>query len=1309
MAFLLLLGGCGGGGGGSGSTGFSMPGGDNIALMAITFPLVIEEIDNAPATPPEEAPLSQQVVFVFSGAPQGNPGYKSLQIYADVNAGYDGPEVVLDKERNIVPARGTWEKRGSIVVFTPYYPTLPIDLSRNAPIEAVPGLLPDMEYTVYVPLHSGDTIANLVAIHPKVVNPVDFTTISSEFPNFYYRNHPDDPPQVTVTVPADGEIDVSVNTLCGSIPGFPAEMEFSVSFDQPLLSSSENIEGDDLDEDGVLDRNIFFLFPDPVAFAALDAFAGNDPAIVTIDRKTGEAVLLGITALSYDPQTTVGLKSIVMDRAGLMLGTTGDYLFSVDYRDLLQTGYCSVVLPRSHGGYTDVRGLALAPDGVLYAVDASTGHLLTVEEATGNAALQVDLGMPYGVWTDLAIRADGTIYGMAVLDSGQPAALSSLCRIDPVTGGTALLHSAAEDYTSIGMAGFQRLSLYSSPALRVDLFDLETSQIDPLGSVGVSGASLSSGAPLNIWNRLNELGSEASLTDNSFEGATVSLEPSGVLPFGERMEILVRRGLSSISLGSLVLNEGAHAMEADCVAAFITFDPGPDPVEDVFTEEFDDTEWEATSAEYGEESLPRANWNVQDVDGELPYYENLLATYGLTGGGGLGVFKPLGIYPTVILDTNYQSLPLYDGSTPDVIEQTVVTGGVFHFSSIVIPENVTVVGIGSNPLVLTATETIEIAGTIDVSGMDGMDDMTFDSAFTPTPGGKGGPGGGRGGMSNPSVPKNFKLLTELRSPKGGEDGWGYSNLAQSGGRGGESGARGTEVKWQSGSADKYSRGAGGGGGTFLAEGGKGYHGKGMYGADPESPNRYFVRGTWWFYDGHPDPVYGVNYYETDDPPGGDPGDALFSDGDPGNDFIGPGGEVPFLRGGQGGGGGGSRLDSMNPDTIAQAQMWFPPVDRSAYDSKGGGGGGAGGGLGLLALDRIVIRSTASIQARGGRGGGGEVIGHANFGGAGGGGSGGAVIVNSAAGVTVESGAVIDVSGGWPGDAKELTKYDFGNLRHNLCLNPNSSGQYLEKHRKLFCSWSEGDGGYGGHGIVQLQVPPPVEDNLLYEPESILAEVCIIDWNVDPNCTGNDPIYNPHCGCSSTGIDGCAEIYYHYLTNYDEYDNPSLPLSLGTDGPLIDPFKTPTTLGPKSYGLSRWIDTGQVIHRDAVGSMPAPFYQDFIGILSDGTVYTENGYIPNPDQNDIRVDAPDLYMANYIPDENRVSIVFQGADALIPGSGIPDPSTIVPGPGEWTADLNQLAGKQFIRFSICLDTAVNVPLTPSNPKPQVNHVQIRVQY
>jgi hypothetical protein len=632
----------------------------------------------------------------------------------------------------------------------------------------------------------------------------------------------------------------------------------------------------------------------------------------------------------------------------------------------------------------------------------------------------------------------------------------------------------------------------------------------------------------------------------------------------------------------------------------------------------------------------------------------------------------------------------------------VVEGGVFHFRDIIIPAGVTVKGFGSNPLVLTATGRIEIDGVIDVSGEDGTDDCTFNLAIIPTPGGRGGPGGGRGGVSHPQTPPDWKELTDLRSPAKAEDGWGYSDLSRDGGRGGESGACGTDTHYMGGAdgEDRDSRASGGGGGSFFQEGGRGYHGLGMYGADPLDPNRYFERDYWWWYDGHPNPVSGYNYYRSKHPPGGKPGEKAFRDSLADNDFIGPKGEVPFLRGGQGGGGGGSRLDSMNPATIGLAASWNPPVDRSAYDAKGGGGGGGGGGLGLYALGKIRIGSTAAILAKGGDGGGGECIGHSNYGGGAGGGSGGAVIADSADSILIEDGAAVDVSGGWPGEAKEVTQYTSIAYDANLCLNPDSAGVYRDQHKASFCSWSVGDGGFGGHGIVQLQVPDWTQDLVVENPDGLAAAICEVDWD-GPRCTGHNSQTNPHCGCNATGTN-CAFRFWHYNVNYDQYDNPSLPVTLDC---LVPPERTPTFLGPLSYGLSRWIDMGQTIHRDPVGGFPPPRLLDFVGIDAGGVVITSNGYIPNPDLYDIEVDAPDVGMEDYIPDGNEVAILFQGADALVPGSKVPDPASVT----DWTADLASLSGKQFVRFRVRLDTADGVPLTAANPKPQVNRVRVKVQY
>jgi len=1316
MSAAVLLTGCGGGAG-SGGGGSRTPGSEEgVLLTEISFP-ESSDLTGATTTPPRSAPLGQQVIFTFSDVPDCPDevivdliyvgGF--IKIYALIPSNYSGPELVVDRSNNTIPARGIFERIGNLVVFTPFLPTAPLDLSSNATRDAIPGLLPDLEYIVYVPISASGVIRNLTGVAPSVSNPISFTTCCTEHVSLYYQNHPADPPRVVASYPRSGDFDVPVNPYSKDLPGFPAQEEFFLSFDQPLLFSKANIEGRDLDDDGIDEENMLLRYIEPVYFAALEHDAVLDPALLRIERLSGRVEIVGFTRLQ-DPPSNIALNSIVSSGTGQMLGTDGAVLYAIDYKNVNGLDQeCRLTAIGDFGSETvDLRGLCFGPDGTLYALrsEAAGGlskeapvDLVAVNPRTSALTFIYRLGTTEDDYDDLAAGIDGKLYALVVKDRGTSYVSSTIDEIDlgieSVRVTTLLV--ASEDYSSISMLDFDRIALYSSRGLFVDRFDRLLGQIVSTERCFLKG-SLEDGALLNIDISLAELGTWADLVDNTFDGSKVVLTPSGILPFGAKVELLVRRGLENISAGSVAGETGRHPAQSDLIATFTTFDPGSAPVGDIFLEDFLNTEWEGAAITEG---LPPAIWNVDDVNGEPPLYEHLLASYGLGGDGALGDFRPTGIASTILLDTDYQILPLLDSSTPGVKRTTIVKGGVFNFTSISIPEGVTVVGFGSNPLVLKATGTITIAGTIDVSGLNGMDDVTFDSAFVPTPGGLGGPGGGRGGVGQPTVPEYFQTLTQLRSPQGGEDGFGYSNLVQNGGRGGESGAVGTSVKYQdsaNGGDDPDSRGAGGGGGSFLQEGGFGYLGRGAWGANPDDPARYFFRDAWWFDNGNPNPIPSVDQYMTTHPRGGDPGDRPFSDGDDQNDFIGIGGEVPFLRGGQGGGGGGSRLDSMNPATIALGAGTLPlPLDRSAFDAKGGGGGGGGGALGLYALGDIVIESTGVILARGGYGGGGEVIGYSDYGGGAGGGSGGAVIIDSGMEIAVRAGAIIDLSGGWPGDAREVVKSTAKGFTRNFCINNKSP----HKHYASFCCWAPGDGGYGGFGIVQLQASA-LEKIHIDDPHAIYAEACQVDWT-GPICDGQDY----HCGCPKEPGKVCAHMYHHFKIHYDVSNNPSIPI---THDCLVDPRKTPTTLGPVSYGLSRWIDLGQVIHRGPIGGLPAPVFVGFAGTdLVTGTVMTQNGYIPNPEDLDIEVYAPDYNngMVHYIPEDNEVVVEFQATDAVAPGSKVPDIDLATL--SEWTADIHSLSGRQFIRFRVRLDTAKGSQPTIDSTKPQVNFVRLRLLY
>jgi len=97
-----------------------------------------------------------------------------------------------------------------------------------------------------------------------------------------------------------------------------------------------------------------------------------------------------------------------------------------------------------------------------------------------------------------------------------------------------------------------------------------------------------------------------------------------------------------------------------------------------------------------------------------------------------------------------------------------------------------------------------------------------------------------------------------------------------------------------------------------------------------------------------------------------------------------------------------------------------------------------------------------------------------------------------------------------------------------------------------------------------------------------------------------------------------------------------------------------------------------------------------------------------DKNDIEVDAPDLMKKNFIPNDNEVAVQFQGADAVLPGSKIPNENPSVM--SDWTWDLASLSGKQFIRFRIRINVAKHSgDVNPDNSKPQVNFIRLRMNY
>lgn len=370
-----------------------------------------------------------------------------------------------------------------------------------------------------------------------------------------------------------------------------------------------------------------------------------------------------------------------------------------------------------------------------------------------------------------------------------------------------------------------------------------------------------------------------------------------------------------------------------------------------------------------------------------------------------------------ILNTDFTQV------TPFGAQPINVAGGVFFFRNVTIPAGRTVRGVGSNPMVWIVTGDFTVDGTLTVDGGDGDRTNTLNSANFPTPGGFPGCTSGAGGAGSPNTTDRSFV---------GQTGFGAFNVPLRGGRGGRLLC-----------GPLPGSGSGGGGGVFATAGDPFYLPPGglviqQFGIGGPGQN-----GTL---------------------PGGVPGNSVFTDTDPANDFLGIGidlnlgrvifGELTAFRGGQGGGGGGDkslRCTTADPMFI--------------NDSKGGGGGAGGGSLIIFALNRIVIGPQGLISANGGNGGGGEQAGSNNQGGGGGAGSGGMIVCGALQGIEIHTHGDTYGNGDYQfalsADGGISTQTGFGGA---TAIN----GKYPPPPASAF---NRASGGMGGMGLVQLMVPP----------------------------------------------------------------------------------------------------------------------------------------------------------------------------------------------------------------------------------------------
>jgi hypothetical protein len=385
----------------------------------------------------------------------------------------------------------------------------------------------------------------------------------------------------------------------------------------------------------------------------------------------------------------------------------------------------------------------------------------------------------------------------------------------------------------------------------------------------------------------------------------------------------------------------------------------------------------------------------------------------------------------------------------------------------------------------------------------------------------------------------------------------------------------------------------------------------------------------------------------------------FSDNDPNNDFIGFRGEVKNVTGGQGGGGGGSMLDGYycgdwcfwdadpSNDNICQG-IEFPGVGSGAVgDARGAGGGAGGGAVMIRALGAITIAGTGRIECDGGLGGGAEQRACSNYAGAGGGGAGGAIVLQSGDSIVVRPTARLRAEGAdW-----KIAGANFGAL-----------GTCDVNHDPWSDNYAPGDGGAGGHGIIQLQVP--------------FGQVAQCNPNsLRPSTSWSDP---------------------ENLLNPSEFSS-------------------------QSTAVSTWFDLGRAVERPPLGS--APHYRFFLNgseVLEgdSGQVKTDaGGFVVFPDETDIHCgylgrisplsgQYEELPQENFIPLNASVRLEFQGAQAQAPGSREVDPLSLT----TWSPSAAVADGRQFIRYRVFFDISLDgTSITDSPRLPVVTRLRIRAEF
>ncbi|MCU0865886.1 MAG: hypothetical protein MUC36_19045 [Planctomycetes bacterium] len=678
----------------------------------------------------------------------------------------------------------------------------------------------------------------------------------------------------------------------------------------------------------------------------------------------------------------------------------------------------------------------------------------------------------------------------------------------------------------------------------------------------------------DIW-----IPADVEIERNDLTGSTIALRPVGVLPNNATIRVIVEATLEDISGES---NQGSPTYNR-VFGTFRTADAYAQQWNGI-VESFDTLATLDPTA-----SFPEAQAEVG------PGY--LKAGFAFEGNSTTLEYEPTA--QEVVLNTDLTQV------VPKSGQPFTVSGGVFNFKNVNIPQGVTVIGRGSKPMVWLCSGSFRVSGTLTVRGGNGARVDTLQSANFAKAGGIAGPGGGNGGDGTPSANQR-----DLRGGAG-------RGPFQEPGRGGRGGYLACLSGCYTGTGYNSSGGgSGGGGGSMATQGDLNWRGTtpalaSIIPNTPPTANTAFqqIRG----FGGSGCSGGSGSRAGTGILFGGEPGDLVFADTRQDNNFWGSGidlnvnrniritGELTVPVGGGGGGGGGDTSPTFNC-TLGGND---PRNDYSA-----GGGGGGGGVLIVKALEEIVITASGQINANGGNGGGGEQVGSCGEAGGGGGGAGGMVVLMSAKQIIIEAHGVPAQSrylyGAPAGSPYQGNDYTFAvSADGGVCTTGgfgsiSLASKYPSSGSAMVAGTSyDGEplGGLGGMGIVQLMVPPgdSNSDNT--------------NTKLDDNIIFRLPPPSPQ-----TDITGLAKQHLlgwrGFGVGATGFDDSGVAINLGSNEGDIRPSPTllPVPFNAKSRARSTWIDTGSSQRRELaaadglargiVGADSGPIF-DFQGLDAQG--------------------------------------------------------------------------------------------------------------